>query len=77
MPRGKDENETAFSGFQELMRRDAQRDGIELEGLPAPEKMACRVEAGRKGGLVGGKARANKLTSEQRREIAIIAAQSR
>jgi len=34
-------------------------------------------EIGRKGGLKGGKARANKLTATQRRKIAIKAAQAR
>lgn len=35
------------------------------------------VELGRKGGLVGGNARANKLTSERRTEIARYAANVR
>ncbi len=35
------------------------------------------VIMGRLGGLKGGKARAEKLTSERRREIAVKAAQSR
>jgi hypothetical protein len=35
------------------------------------------VEAGRRGGLKGGKARANKLTTSQRREIARKAAKKR
>lgn len=41
-----------------------------------PIKAAAQV-LGRKGGLVGGKARANKLTPEQRAEIAKKAAQKR
>jgi hypothetical protein len=35
------------------------------------------VESGRKGGLKGGKARAEKLTAEQRKEIAKKGAQKR
>jgi hypothetical protein len=35
------------------------------------------VELGRKGGLKGGKARAEKLTPEQRKEIAKKAAEAR
>ncbi len=41
------------------------------------EKSAAAVELGRKGGLVGGKARAAKLTPEQRSEIAKKAAAAR
>lgn len=42
-----------------------------------PQKNQAAVELGRLGGLKGGKARADKLTSEQRSEIAKIAAQAR
>jgi hypothetical protein len=41
------------------------------------EKNAAAVELGRKGGLKGGKARALKLTAEQRQESARKAAQER
>jgi len=41
------------------------------------EKNAAAVELGRKGGLVGGKARAAKLTPEQRSAIAKKAAAAR
>ncbi|HEY3374165.1 MAG TPA: hypothetical protein VGK02_03765 [Candidatus Aquicultor sp.] len=44
---------------------------------PKPEKNQAAVELGRKGGLKGGKARAEKLTPEQRREIAKLAAAAR
>lgn len=44
---------------------------------PEHEKNPAAVELGRKGGLKGGKARAAKLTPEQRREIAKKAAQAR
>lgn len=40
-------------------------------------KNPAAVELGRLGGLKGGKARAEKLTEEQRKEIARIAAQAR
>ena len=36
-----------------------------------------RVKAGRKGGLKGGKARAKKLTAEERHQIAVRAALAR
>ena len=42
-----------------------------------PEKNETAVESGRRGGLIGGKARAEKLTSEQRSEIAREAAKAR
>jgi len=43
----------------------------------APTKNQAAVELGRLGGLKGGKARANKLTPEQRKAIAQKAAQAR
>jgi len=50
------------------------------EPIPKPEdstKNPAAVALGRLGGLKGGKARANKLTPEQRKEIAQKAAKSR
>jgi len=47
------------------------------EKPPAREKNAAAVELGRLGGLKGGKARAKKLTPEQRSESARKAAQAR
>lgn len=46
-------------------------------GPAAAEKNQAAVALGRLGGLKGGKARADKLTAEQRSEIAKKAAQSR
>lgn len=51
--------------------------GEEEKTLPPPEKNQAAVELGRLGGLKGGKARAEKLTPEQRSEIAKNAAQKR
>ena len=46
--------------------------------MPADlNRLAAAVELGRKGGLVGGKARAAKLTPEQRSAIAKKAAAAR
>ncbi len=42
-----------------------------------PEKDPAAVSLGRRGGLKGGKARAERLTSERRSEIAKKAAQAR
>jgi hypothetical protein len=44
---------------------------------PIPEKDAAAVESGRRGGLIGGKARAAKLSPERRSEIARAAARKR
>jgi hypothetical protein len=44
---------------------------------PIREKNPAAVALGRLGGLKGGKARAEKLTEEQRKEIATLAAQAR
>jgi hypothetical protein len=61
----KDINQTAFSIVQQA---------IGEEERPVPTQAQ---EAGREGGLKGGKSRAAKLTPEQRAEIAKKAAQSR
>ena len=47
------------------------------EATEQPKKKFDAVELGHKGGLKGGKARANKLTPEQRKEIAQKAAYAR
>jgi hypothetical protein len=60
-----DINETAFRVLSEATDEDK------------PEKNPAAVELGRRGGLKGGKARADKLTPEQRSEIAQIAARAR
>lgn len=44
---------------------------------PPPEKNPAAVTLGRLGGLKGGKARADKLTPEYRKEIAKKAAETR
>jgi hypothetical protein len=77
MPKRKDENEIAFDALQQIIRRDAERDGIPQDDIPAPEKVPYRVEAGRKGGLIGGKVRAEKLSARKRKKIAENAAEMR
>jgi hypothetical protein len=55
-------------------------DGEAAEGEAKPadqEKNPAAVALGRLGGLKGGNARAKKLTSEQRSEIARLAAHAR
>jgi len=77
MPKRRDENQTAFDGLQELLRRDAQRDGLPVEPKPEPKKVESAVRAGRLGGLKGGKARAKALTPRKRKQIAKKAAKTR
>jgi hypothetical protein len=77
MPKRKDENETAFDAIQEILRRDAARDGIPQKPLPESAKEPYRVEAGRKGGTKGGKVRAERLSKEKRTKIARKAAKAR
>ena len=77
MAKRRDENETAFDGLQEILRRDAERDGLPVEPTPKPEKVPSAVRAGRLGGLKGGKARAKALTPRKRKQIAKKAARAR
>lgn len=60
-------------------RAKATLDLFTGEREPEPERVKdpAAVELGRKGGLIGGKARAAKLSPEQRSEIARKAAQKR
>ena len=67
---------------QELARHVLDAVVPDAEGAPAdaeaePEKNPAAVALGRLGGLKGGKARAAKLTKEQRSEIARKAAMAR
>ena len=77
MPKKKDENESAFSALQEIIARDAERDGIPRPPTKPQEKVPYRVKAGRKGGKAGGAARAQKLSAKKRKEIASKAAKTR
>jgi hypothetical protein len=52
-------------------------DESEAEPTPAREKDPCAVERGQRGGVKGGKARAKKLSAEERSAIARKAAKAR
>jgi len=52
-------------------------DAVVPDAEPKPEKNPAAVALGRLGGLKGGKARAAKLTAEQRAKIAKKAANAR
>ena len=67
MPR-KDFSQVAF----DVMRRATGEAAKPVEPAPTPKQ-----EAGRKGGLKGGAARAIKLTPAKRQEIAVKAAKTR
>jgi len=72
-------NKLAFSIVEDATRDD---DDGEAEESPEssdeePQKDPAAVALGRKGGLKGGKARAEKLSPERRREIAKKAAAAR
>jgi hypothetical protein len=72
-PLPKDSNKRAYEIFR-LSTEEPE------EQPPAPERSEISkylAEIGRKGGLKGGKARAESLTAKQRRKIAIKAAQAR
>ena len=67
---------TAFRVVQEATEQ-TETETKEEKHLSTEGKNPNAVALGRLGGLKGGKARASKLTSEQRREIAKKAAQAR
>jgi hypothetical protein len=77
MDRKKDENEIAFDALQKVLNRDKKRDGLFVAPINEGGKIPYRVKAGRKGGEVGGLVRTEKLTPEQRSEIAKKAARAR
>ena len=77
MPKKKDENETAFNTLQELIARDAERDGLPRSPTSPEEKLSYRVKAGRKGGKKGGKVRSGSLSKKRKSEIAKKAARAR
>ena len=68
-----DLNELAFRLVSQLTEETSATETTPSE----PIKNAAAVASGRLGGKKGGKARAAKLTLEQRREIAQIAANAR
>jgi hypothetical protein len=74
---------TLVSMQKRKMPRDMNQLGAMIvamasgEVAPEPTRNAVAVESGRRGGLIGGKARAAKLTAEERSESARKAAQAR
>jgi hypothetical protein len=71
-----DVNENAFRVVQEATAEDGdEKEPAKPE--PPPEKNPAAVALGRLGGLKGGKARAEKLSADERSEIARLAALAR
>jgi hypothetical protein len=68
--RNRDENEAAFAAVQRVIELTEGAEGRQ-------EKNPAAVALGRRGGLVGGKARAEALTAKRRKEIAQNAAAKR
>lgn len=77
MPRKREQSETAFDTLQELLRRNAEKEGKLPEPKSEPDKLTARVKAGRKEGKKGGKTRAKKLPLAERAAIAKRAARAR
>ncbi len=71
--RKKQEHDFAVNAFRVVQEATGQTDPEQ----PKPRKDYDYKALGHKGGLKGGKARASKLTPEQRKEIAKKAAQKR
>jgi dihydrodipicolinate synthase/N-acetylneuraminate lyase len=63
----RDENQAAYEAVQKLLKLTGETTG----------KNPMAVALGRLGGLKGGRARAEKLTPEQRRKSAVNAAKAR
>ncbi len=72
----KKEHDFAVTAFR-VVQEATEQEKTEVEKPLNIEKNPAAVALGRLGGLKGGKARANKLTPEQRKEIAKKAAQTR
>jgi hypothetical protein len=73
MVRKKKDHDFAVNAFRVMQEATGQ---VEPE-TPRTRKEYDYKALGRKGGLKGGKARADKLTPEQRKEIAILASNAR
>jgi len=71
-----DVNVAAFQIVQEATK-ESDKPNQDTTPKPTKEKNPAAVALGRLGGLKGGPARAKKLSSKKRKEIAKLAAKSR
>lgn len=76
MPKRSSTNKGRTSDDNKLAKR-LEEAASEEEPLPENLRRLIAATLGRRGGLKGGKARAEKLSAERRKEIASIAAKSR
>ena len=74
--RNKKEQDSSVTAFRKVEESTWQLEpeAVKVKRLPSVSKNPNAVALGRLGGLKGGKARAEKLTPERRREIAKKAA---
>lgn len=77
MVRKKSEHDFSINAFRIVKQATQDSESIEVESIQIEGKNPNAVALGRLGGLKGGKARAEKLTPEQRKEIAQKAAKAR
>ena len=77
MRKKKRDSDFAVTAFRVVQEATGQVEPEQLKPLSTEGKNPNAVALGRLGGLKGGKARANKLTPEKRKEIAQKAAQTR
>jgi hypothetical protein len=78
MARGKKrDHDFSVTAYRVVQEATGQLEPEKEKPLSTEGKNPNAVALGRLGGLKGGKARANKLTPEQRKEIARKAAQAR
>jgi len=75
--RKKKEHDFSVTAFRVVQEATGQLDAESEQVEAAKEKKFDPVALGHLGGLKGGKARAEKLTPEQRKEIAKLAASVR
>jgi hypothetical protein len=75
--RKKKEHDFAVTAFRVVQEAIGQNEPEQDKPLSTEGKNPNAVALGRLGGLKGGRARANKLSPEQRKEIARKAAQAR
>lgn len=75
--RKKQEHDFSVRAFRIVQEATGQTEPETQQGATEKGKEFDPVALGRKGGLKGGKVRAQKLTPEQRSEIAKKAAQAR
>jgi len=75
MPKRSSKRSADLNRLAASLVEDATDESSEPE--PKPEKDPAAVALGRRGGLKGGKARAEKMSAEERRESAQRAARAR